>query len=149
MRKILIVAVFAAFAIWYLKRRPAEPVTVTGTSAAPSPGPGCLLESENANRLLADTSRLLASMPASESAFHDAENRTTQAIARAEAACTGGSTDAERAGLQDALEALSLIRTTLSEASGAARGGGGFQGAIRQEQIDSRLSSARSKFGLR
>lgn len=149
MKKLLIVAAAVAFAIWYFRSKPADPVTTTDSSPARSAGPGCIQEAENANRLLADASRLLASMPVDANAWNEAENRTTQAIARAESACSGGATEAERAALADAREALSLVRTSLSEASGAAKGGGGFQGALRQEQIDARLSSAKAALGLR
>jgi hypothetical protein len=124
-------------------------MTTTESSPAPSAGPGCIQEAENANRLLADASRLLANVPVDASAWNEAESRATQAIARAESACSGGSTDAERAGLLDAREAVSLVRTSLSEASSAAKGGGGFQGALRQEQIDARLSSAKAALRLR
>jgi len=41
------------------------------------------------------------------------------------------------------------MRETLSEGSKAAMGAGGFQGAMRQDAIDSKLSAARSKLGLR
>lgn len=150
MRKILVVVAAVVFALWYFRNRPSAPVVTTSDSVpAPSAGPGCIQEAENANRLLADSSRLLATMPVDSGAWNDAENRTTQAIARAETACSGGASDAERDALADAREALSLIRTSLSEASGAAKGAGGFQGALRQEQIDGRLSSAKAKLGLR
>jgi hypothetical protein len=150
MRKLLIFAAAVAFAIWYFRHKPAaEPVTTSEAAPAASAGPGCLMEAENANRLLADASRLLASVPVDAGAWSDAENRTTQAISRAESACSDGSTDAERAALADAREAIALVRTSLSEASSAAKGAGGFQGATRQEQIDARLSSARAKLGLR
>ena len=148
MRKFLIVAAAVAIVVWYLKRKPSEPVTVSGNAAPMAVGPGCLSEVENANRLLTDAARVLASMPVNESAWNDAENRTTQAISRAESACSGGDTEAERAGLADARDALYAIKTTLSEAATAARGGGGFQGAVRQEQIDRRIDSARRKLGL-
>jgi hypothetical protein len=149
MKRLIIVAVAVALAIWYLRHKPAEPTTTSEATPATSAGPGCLLEAENANRLLADASRLLVNMPVDASAWGDAENRATQAIARAESACSGGATDAERAGLDEAREAISLIRTSLSEAASAAKGAGGFQGALRQEQIDARLSSAKAKLGLR
>ncbi len=148
MKKLLLVAAAVALAIWYLRRAPSPPATTTG-SGAPSAGPGCLQEAENANRLLADAARLLVNMPVDANTWSDAESRTTQAISRAESACSGGATDAERAGLDDAREALSMIRTSLSEAASAAKGAGGFQGALRQEQIDTRLSSAKAKLGLR
>lgn len=148
MKKFLIVLAAAALAIWYLKRTPSEPATTTG-SGAPSAGPGCIQEAENASRLVVDASRLLVDMPVDANKWNDAENRATQAIARAESACSGGATDSERAGLEDARAALSLIRTSLSEAASAAKGAGGFQGAMRQEQIDAHLSSAKAKLGLR
>ncbi len=149
MRKILIVAAFVAIAVWYLRRKPEEPVTTSEASPAVSAGPGCVSEAENANRLLADAARLLVNVPVDANAWNDAESRATQAIARAESACSGGTTDAERAGLADARDALGLIRTSLSEASAAAKGAGGFQGALRQEQIDAKLASAKAKLGLR
>lgn len=149
MRKLLIVAAAVALALWYFRSKPADPVTTTGSSPAGTIGPGCVQEAENANRLLADASRLLVNMPVDANTWSDAESRATQAIARAESACSGGDTEAERAALADAREALSLIRTSLSEASAAAKGSGGFQGALRQEQIDARLSSAKAKLGLR
>jgi hypothetical protein len=149
MRRILIVAAAVVFAIWYFRHKPADPVTTSEASLAVSAGPGCIQEAENASRLLADASRLLANMPVDANAWSDAENRTTQAIGRAESACSGGNTEAERSALADAREALSLVRTSLSEASSAAKGAGGFQGALRQEQIDARLSSAKAKLGLR
>ncbi len=149
MRKILIVAAFVALAVWYLRRKPAEPVTTSEASPPVSVGPGCVSEADNANRLLADAARLLVNVPVDANAWSDAENRATQAIARAESACSGGTTDAERAALADARDAIGLIRTSLSEASGAAKGAGGFQGATRQEQIDAKLSAAKAKLGLR
>jgi hypothetical protein len=51
--------------------------------------------------------------------------------------------------MEDARAALSLMRATLAEGAHAALGAGGFQGAMRQEAIDNRLSAARGKFGLR
>ena len=150
MRKILIFAAAVVFGLWYFRNRPAAPVVTTSeASPAVSAGPGCIQEVENANRLLADASRLLANMPVDANAWSDAENRTTQAIGRAESACSGGNTEAERSALADAREALSLVKTSLSEAAGAAKGAGGFQGALRQEQIDAHLSSAKAKLGLR
>jgi hypothetical protein len=149
MKKFLIFLAAAALAIWYLKRTPSEPTTTSDASPAVSAGPGCLLEADNANRLLADAARLLVNVPVDANAWNDAESRATQAIARAESACSGGTTDAEREALSDAREALSLMRTSLSEAAGAAKGAGGFQGALRQEQIDGKLASAKAKLGLR
>jgi len=51
--------------------------------------------------------------------------------------------------MEDARSALFLMRETLSEGGKAALGTGGFQGAMRQEAIDNRLSSARGKLGLK
>jgi len=149
MGRILIVAAAVIFAIWYFRHKPADPVTTSESSPAVSAGPGCIQEAENASRLVADASRLLANIPVDANAWSDAENRATQAIGRAESACSGGNTDAERSALADAREAISLVRTSLSEAASAAKGAGGFQGALRQEQVDNRLSSAKAKLGLR
>ncbi|MEO8055561.1 MAG: hypothetical protein ABI768_10415 [Acidobacteriota bacterium] len=150
MRKILIFAAAVVLGLWYFRNRPAAPVVTTSDSVpAPSRGPGCFQEAENASRLVTDASRLLANMPVDANAWSHAENRATQAIGRAESACSGGNTEAERSALADAREALSLVRTSLSEAASAAKGEGGFQGALRQEQIDARLSSGKAKLGLR
>lgn len=149
MGRILIVAAAVIFAIWYFRHKPADPVTTSESSPAVSAGPGCIQEAENASRLVTDASRLLANMPVDANAWSDAENRATQAIGRAESACSGGNTEAERSALADAREAISLARTSLSEAASAAKGAGGFQGALRQEQIDAHLSSAKAKLGLR
>jgi len=149
MGRILIVAAAVIFAIWYFRHKPADPVTTSESSPAVSAGPGCIQEAENASRLVADASRLLANIPVDANAWSDAENRATQAIGRAESACSGGNTEAERSALADAREAISLVRTSLSEAASAAKGAGGFQGALRQEQVDNRLSSAKAKLGLR
>ncbi len=149
MKKILIVAAAVAFAIWYFRQKPPEPVTTSDAAPHVSAGPGCLAEAENANRLLADAARLLVKVPVDINTWDDAESRATQAIARADSTCSANATDAEGSALADAREALSLIRTSLSEAASAAKGSGGFQGATRQEQIDARLASAKSKLGLR
>ncbi len=149
MKKLLIFAAAVAFALWYFRQKAPEPVTTSDASPPVSAGPGCVAEAENANRLLSDAARLLVNVPVDANTWGDAESRATQAIARAESACSAGATDAEGSALADAREALSLMRTSLSEAAGAAKGSGGFQGATRQEQIDARLSSAKSKLGLR
>jgi hypothetical protein len=149
MKKLLIVAAAVAFALWYFRQKPAEPVTTSDAAPGVSAGPGCIAEAENANRLLADAARLLVNVPVDAGTWGDAESRVTQAIARAESGCASGGSGAEGAALADAREALSLIRTSLSEAAGAAKGSGGFQGATRQEQIDSRIASAKSRIGLR
>lgn len=148
MRKLLVIVGALALALWYLNRKTTDVVTTTGTARS-SAGPGCLSEAENANRLLADATRLLLRMPVDASAWNDAENRTLQAISRAESECADRGNARESDGLADARNALLLIRTSLAEASSAAKGGGGFQGALRQERIDATLSSARAKLGLR
>lgn len=151
MRNFLIVVAAIVFAVWYFRRAPHDaPTGVSGDGAsATSRGPGCLSAAESANRSLSDATRLLLSMPVDASKWSDAENVVSSAIARAESTCSGGATDAEREGMGTARDALSLMRTTLSEGSKAALGAGGFQGATRQEAIDNRLASARAKLGLR
>jgi hypothetical protein len=149
MRKFLIVAAAIALAVWFFRRAPKDATPTVSAGAATSPGPGCLMAAEGANSSLAEATRLLLSMPVDSSKWSDAESRVSSAISRAESACSGGTTDAERAGMENARDALSLIRVTLSEAGKAALGAGGFQGHMRQEAIDNRLSSARGKLGLR
>lgn len=150
MRKFLIVAAAIALAVWYFRRAPKDAPTPTLSSgAATSPGPGCLMAAESANASLSEATRLLVSMPVDSSKWSDAESRVTSAISRAESACSGGTTETERSGMESAREALTLMRATLKEGAHAALGAGGFHGALRQEAIDNRLASARGKFGLR
>lgn len=149
MRKFLIVAAAIALAVWYLRRAPKDATPTGSAGAATAPGPGCLTAAESANSSLAEATRLLLSMPVDTSKWSDAESRVSSAISRAESACSGGTTEAERDGMENARDALSLMRTTLAEGSKAALGAGGFQGAMRQEAIDNRLASARGKLGLR
>ena len=149
MRRFLIVAAAIALAVWFFRRAPKDATPTVSAGAETSPGPGCLMAAESANGSLAEATRLLLSMPVDASKWGDAESRVSSAISSAESACTGGTTEAERAGMEEAREALSLMRATLSEGAHAALGAGGFHGAMRQEAIDNRLSVARRKFGLR
>jgi hypothetical protein len=149
MRRFLIFAAAIALAVWFYRKEHKDAALAPSAGAATSPGPGCLMAAEGANSSLAEATRLLLSMPVDSSKWSDAESRVSSAISSAESACTGGTTDAERAGMEDARAALSLMRATLAEGAHAALGAGGFQGAMRQEAIDNRLSAARGKFGLR
>ena len=149
MRKLLILAAAIAIAVWLYRRAPKEASPTVSGGGAESPGPSCLMAAESANASLAEATRLLLSMPVDSSKWSDAEGRVSSAISRAESACSGGTTEAERTGMEDAREALTLMRATLAEGTHAALGAGGFQGAMRQEAIDNRLAAARGKFGLR
>lgn len=151
MRNLLILVAAIVLAVWYFRRAPRETATApsVGDASVTSRGPGCISAAEGANRSLSDATRLLLSMPVDASRWSDAESGVSASIARAESACSGGETDAERAGMESARDALALMRTTLAEGSKAALGAGGFQGATRQEAIDNRLASARAKLGLR
>jgi hypothetical protein len=149
MRRFLIVAAVIALAVWFYRRPSKDATPTVSAGGATSRGPGCLMAAESANGSLAEATRLLLSMPVDSSKWSDAEGRVSSAISSAESACTGGTTDAERAGMEEAREALSLMRATLSEGAHAALGAGGFHGAMRQEAIDNRLSAARGKLGLR
>ena len=151
MRNFLILVAVIVLAVWYFRKAP--PVATTepsgGDASATSRGPGCLMAAESASRSLSDATHLLISMPVDVSRWSDAENVAASAIASAESTCSGGATDAEREGMETARDALALMRTSLAEAGKAALGAGGFQGAARQEAIDNRLASARSKLGVR
>jgi hypothetical protein len=151
LRNFLILVAVIVLAVWYFRKAPHGTPTATsgGASNTVSRGPGCLLAADNASRGLSDATRLLLSMPVDASRWSDAESGASSAIASAESACSGGETEEERAGMESARDALALMRTTLAEGAKAALGAGGFQGALRQEAIDNRLASARSKFGLR
>jgi len=149
MRKFLFVAAAIALAVWYFRKAPNDAAPAPSGGTATSRGPGCLMAAESANGSLAEATRLLLSMPVDTSRWGDAESRVSSAISSAEAACSGGTTETERTGMEDAREALTLMRATLTEGAHAALGAGGFQGAMRQEAIDNRLSAARGKFGLR
>ena len=149
MRKFLIVAAVIALAVWYFRRAPKDATPTVSAGAATSRGSDCLMAAESANRSLAEATRLLLSMPVDSSKWSDAESRVSSAISSAESACTFGASETERLGMEIAREALTLMRGTLREGANAAAGAGGFQGAMRQEAIDNRLSTARGKFGLR
>ena len=151
MRNFLIFVAAIVLAVWYFRRAPHDaPAGPSGGAPnATSRGPGCLLAAESANRSLSDATRLLLSTPVDVSKWSDADSGVSSAIASAESACSGGATEAERAGMENARDALALMRMTLAEGAKAALGAGGFQGAMRQEAIDNRLASARSKLGLR
>ncbi len=150
MRRFLIVAAAIALAVWfYRKSQKDTPPTTRTAGSETSPGPGCLMAAESANSALSEATRLLLSMPVDSSKWGEAEGRVTSAISSAESVCRGGTTEAERTGMEDAREALTLMRATLTEGAHAALGAGGFHGAMRQEAIDNRLSAARGKFGLR
>src|ERR1700690_2688804 len=150
MRRFLIVVAAIALAVWFYRKshRDAARAPSASAGAETSPGPGCLMAAEGANASLAEATRLLVSFPVDSSKWSDAEGRVTSAISSAESACTGGTSEDERAGMEDARQALTLMRATLTEGAHAALGAGGFQGAMRQEAIDNRLSAARLKFGL-
>jgi hypothetical protein len=149
MRRFLIVVAVIALAVWYFRRVPKDATPTVSAGGATSRAPDCLMAADSANGALSEATRLLLSMPVDSSKWSDAESRVSSAISSAESACTGGTTDAERAGMEEAREALTLMRATLREGGNAAAGAGGFQGAMRQEAIDNRLSAARGKFGLR
>ncbi|HMA28848.1 MAG TPA: hypothetical protein VKS23_03215 [Thermoanaerobaculia bacterium] len=150
MRRFLIVAAAIALAVWYFRRAPKDATpTVRSAGAETSPGPACMTAAESANSSLAEATRLLLSMPVDSAKWSEAEGRVTSAISSAESVCRGGTTEDERTGMEEARQALTLMRATLTEGSHAALGAGGFQGAMRQEAIDNRLNAARRKFGLR
>jgi hypothetical protein len=149
MRKLLIVVAAIALTWWYLHRPPKDASSASPAGSGTSPGPGCLMNAEHANAALGDAAHLLLSMPVDTSKWSDAESRVSSEIATAESSCSNPTSEAERDGMETVRGALSLMKETLSEESKAAMGAGGFQGAMRQEAIDSKLASARAKFGLR
>jgi hypothetical protein len=151
LRNFLIFVAAVVIAVWYFRKGAHDAATgrPAGDASAASRGPGCLSAAESANRSLSDATRILLSMPVDASKWSDAEGGVSSAIALAESACSGGATETERAGMESARDALALMRETLGEGSKAALGAGGFQGAMRQEAIDNRLTSARATLLLR
>src|SRR5271169_6708757 len=109
MRRFLIVAAAIALAVWFYRKSHRDAVPAPSAGAETSPGPGCLMAAEGANASLADATRLLVSFPVDSSKWSDAEGRVTTAISSAESACTGGSTEDERTGMELAREALTLM----------------------------------------
>ncbi len=134
----LLVAALVVFGVWYwFNRKTAPPPSASGTStgAEASSGTGnCLLFAGRANASLAGAASVASRTPVDPGEWSRTEGDVSSAISAAESAC-GGSDDARRA--------LSLMRSSLSELSSAARGEGGATGlAARQGEIDDLLNRA-------
>jgi hypothetical protein len=135
----LLVGIVILFGVWYYFNQKKAP---------PPPGYGskgetevaqtdCYLYADRANASLAAAAAVAGRPPVDQGEWARLEAETRTAISSAESACLSSGT---------ALQALGLMRTSLSELASAARGEGGAMGvAGRQGEIDSLLNRARGR----
>lgn len=136
----LLIAILVLFGIWYwLNQKKAEP-PVSGSAAGTTEGGAqtdCLLHADRANSSLAAAAAVVGRPPVDQGEWSRVEAETKTALSAAESACLASG---------NALQALGLMRTSLSELASAARGEGGAMGvAARQGEIDSLLNRARGR----
>ena len=136
----LLVAIVVLFGIWYY---------VNQKSAGPPPGnpnaeaasevvsSDCFLYADRANSSLAAAAAVTGRPPVDQGEWSRLEAETRTAISAAESACLASG---------NAMQALGLMRTSLSDLASAARGEGGATAlAARQGEIDSLLNRARGR----
>lgn len=141
-KRVVIVVFIVGLAWWFWSHRAKEPATAQSPSAsapsAPGPGPDCVGAAERANASLRDAAMIAGKLPVDQNAWSSAESNVSSLISEAEGACPAG------AAADEAKAALSLMRSSLSDLSSAARGGGGATDiARRQGEIDEHLDKAR------
>jgi len=137
----LLLALLIIFGVWYYlnqKKAPPPPGLEKPSGAAVSSGPGdCLLFAGRANASLASAASVASRPPVDAADWSRTEGDVSSAISTAESACGG---------FDDARRALSLMRSSLTDLSAAARGEGGATGlAARQGEIDDLLNRARGR----
>jgi len=136
----LLVAILVLFGIWYwLNQKKVEP-PVSRPASETADGPAqtdCLLYADRANSNLAAAAAVAGRPPVDQGEWARMEAETRTALSVAESACLASG---------NAMQALGLMRTSLSELGSAARGEGGAMGlAARQGEIDSLLNRARGR----
>jgi hypothetical protein len=135
----LLVAFLVIFGVWYWfnqKKTSPSPEGARPGGASSSSG-DCWFLAGRANASLASAASVASRPPVDAADWSRTEGDASSAISAAESAC-GGSDDARKA--------LSLMRSSLSDLSGAARGEGGATGlAARQGEIDDLLNRARGR----
>ncbi len=134
----LLLVLLVICGIWYyFNQRKAPPPSGVGSSSGAAVSSGtsdCLLFAGRANASLASAVSAASHPPVDQAGWSRTESDVSSIISTAESAC-GGSDDASRA--------LSLMRSSLSDLSAAARGEGGATGlAARQGEIDDLLNRA-------
>lgn len=137
----LVLLLLVVFGVWYYfnQKKAAEPQAAPARAAAgdTTASSDCYLFAERANAALVAASALAARPPVDPNDWSRTESSTSSAISSAESVC-GGSNDAR--------QALSLMRASLSELGRVARGDGGATGlAARQGEIYDLLNKARGR----
>jgi hypothetical protein len=134
----LLIAIVVLFGIWYYlnqKKAPPPPGSPGADASSEAAATGCSLYADRANSSLAAAAAVAGRPPVDQGEWGRMEAETRTAISAAESAClTSG----------NAMQALGLMRTSLTDLASAARGEGGATGlAARQGEIDDLLNRAR------
>lgn len=135
----LLVGIVILFGVWYyFNQKKAPPPPGYGSTAETGAVPtDCFLHADRANAGLTAAAAVAGRPPVDQGEWARVESETRTAISAAESACLSSG---------DALQALGLMRTSLSELAAAARGEGGATGlAARQGEIDNLLNRARGR----
>ncbi len=136
----LLIGLLILCGVWYYfnqKKAPPPPGYGKSPAAVSSNPADCLLFAGRANASLASAASVASHPPVDPADWSRTEAEVSSAISTAESAC-GGS--------DDAWKALSLMRTSLADLSGATRGEGGAMGlAARQGEIDDLLNRVRGR----
>ena len=153
-RSLILLAIIGGFGYYmyqHIEKPGAKPPSSSSSASGGSePGDGgasfrCLKLAERANSDLHEAARILFKLPVDMSAWESAEINVSSSISAAETRCVGGGTEGEQAALAEIRAALGVMRMSLQDLSGAARGGGGALATVqRQEEIDGHLERARS-----
>jgi hypothetical protein len=145
-RRVLVIAVLVAAFFFFRSKKAGNErdVTPEAKGSSPSAAFGCVAAAERANAALHDASMLVLRPPVDANAWSSEESRVSSAISTAESTCMGGTRETDVKALESARAALTLMRTSLSDLSSAARGAGGAMDlARRQGEIDAHLDAAR------
>ena len=151
LKRILVGAAVVAAGYYFWTHRatapsPAPPPASGESLVAAWDGGNCVRLAESANGAVQEAARLLLRLPVDQAAWRDAEGRAQSAISAAESACSGASTEKDRAVADEASAAVASMRTLLGELSAGAAGGGGATALVqRQEEIDRHLDAARGR----
>ncbi|HUM01173.1 MAG TPA: hypothetical protein VL084_02740 [Thermoanaerobaculia bacterium] len=136
----LLVVILVVFGVWYYlnqKKAPPPPAGSDTETAAEGAQSDCFLFADRANSNLATASAMLGRLPVDQGEWARVEAETKTSISAAESTCLASG---------NAMQALGMMRTSLSELSSASRGEGGATGvAARQGEIDSLLNRARGR----
>jgi hypothetical protein len=137
----LLLFLLVAIGVWYYfnqKKAPEPQAAPAGATAGNTTASSdCFLFAERANAALVAASALAARPPVDANDWSRTESSASSAISTAESVC-GGSNDAR--------QALSLMRVSLSELGRVVHGDGGVTGlAARQGEIYDLLNGVRGR----